>query len=135
MSDFLRDDPRRLHSLVAGNPLAATRCFHWTVRLVIRTLFNCADKPGLSADGVPANEVLGVFGHVRAYSGVVEPQMRKALHLHMLIQLLGFAHPQDLFANDVLPDTFRRLWHYVASICFRSTEAFAAYTNEDAAME
>ena len=72
MSDFLRDDPNRLHSLVAGNPLAATRCFHWTVRLVIRTLFNCADKLGLSADGVLANEVPGVFGHVRGYFGVVE---------------------------------------------------------------
>ena len=123
------------YSLVAGNPLAATRSFHWTVPLVIRTLLDCADKAGLSTDGILANEIAGVFGHVRAYFGVVEPQMRKALHLHMLIQLLGFAHPQDLFANDVLPDTFRRLWHFVASICFRSTEAFAAYTNEDAAME
>lgn len=61
--------------------------------------------------------------------------MRKALHVHMLIQLLGFAHPQDLLANDVLPDTFRRLWHYVASVCFRSTEAFASHINDDAAME
>ena len=42
----------RLHSLVAANPLAATRCFHWTVRLVIRTLFNCADNPASSSGGV-----------------------------------------------------------------------------------
>ena len=83
--------------------------------------------------GIPANEQSGVFGHVRAYLGVVEPQMRKALHLHMLIQLLGFSHPQDLFGTDVLPDTFKRLWYFVASISFRSTEAFAFYTNEDAA--
>lgn len=66
MSDFLREDPRRLQSLVARNPLAATRCFHWTGRLVIRTLFNCADKPGISADGIPAKGVPGVFRHVRA---------------------------------------------------------------------
>ena len=45
LSDFLREHPRRLHSLVAANPLAATRCFHWTVRLVIQTLFNCAEHP------------------------------------------------------------------------------------------
>ena len=102
VNDFLREDPRRLHALAAANPLAATRCFHWTVRLVIRTLFNCADKPGSSTDGIPAKEQSGVFGYVRAYFGVVEPQMRKALHVHMLIQLLGFSHPQDLFANDVL---------------------------------
>ena len=40
MADFLKDNPRRLHELVAANPLAATRCFHWTVRLVLKTLFN-----------------------------------------------------------------------------------------------
>ena len=53
--------------------------------------------------------------------------MRKALHVHMLVQLLGFTHPDDLFAGDLLPNTFHRLWHYVASVCFRSTEAFADY--------
>jgi len=41
MQDFLQDNPRKLHELVAGNPLAATRCFYWTVRLVLRTFFNC----------------------------------------------------------------------------------------------
>ena len=30
-----------LHEAVAANPLVATWCFHWTVKLVIRTLFNC----------------------------------------------------------------------------------------------
>ena len=59
--------------------------------------------------------------------------MRKALHLHMLIQLAGFSHPQDLFGTDVLPNTFKRFFWFVASISFRSTEAFASYTNEDAA--
>ena len=81
VSELLRDDVRRLHSLVAANPLAATRCFHWTVRLVIRTLFNCADKPGSAEDGIPAHCESGVFGHVRAFFGVVEPQMRKAAKL------------------------------------------------------
>ena len=114
VNEFLQGDARRLHSLVAANPLAATRCFHWTVRLVIRTLFNCEDGPGAAADGIPAHAESGVFGHVRAFFGVVEPQMRKALHVHMLVQLLGFGHPQDLFGTDVLPDTFRRLWYVVA---------------------
>ena len=59
--------------------------------------------------------------------------MRKALHLHMLVQLAGFSHPQDLFGTDVLPNTFKRFFWFVASISFRSTEAFASYTNEDAA--
>ena len=41
MKSFLADNPRRLHQMVAANPLAATYCFHWTVRLVLRTLFSC----------------------------------------------------------------------------------------------
>ena len=103
ISDLTCNNPRRLHEAVAANPLAATRCFHWTVRLVIRTLFNCADVPGGSADSIAAQHCPGVFGYVRAFFGVVEPQMRKALHTHMLIYLLGFSPPEDLFASNVLP--------------------------------
>ena len=61
--------------------------------------------------------------------------MRKALHLHMLIQLLGFSHPRDLFADGNFVERFRNMWYFVASICFRSTEAFAAYTAEPAASD
>ena len=89
MSEFLGEHPRRLHELAAANPLAATRCFHWTVRLVLKTLSNCADKPGMSKDGVAANPCPGIFGHVRGYFGVIEPQMRKALHVHMLVIVRG----------------------------------------------
>ena len=103
IASVLKENPRRLHEAVAAHPLAATRCFHWTVKLVIRTLFNCADVPGGSADSIAAQHCPGVFGYVRAFFGVVEPQMRKALHTHMLIYLLGFSHPEDLFASNVLP--------------------------------
>ena len=86
-------------------------------------------------DNLPVKATPGIFGNIRAYFGVVEPQMRKALHLHMLIQLLGFAHPQDIFGSDLLPDTFRRLWFFIASICFRSTEGFASYLNAEDGMK
>ena len=109
-ADFLKDQPRRLHEAVAANPLVATRCFHWTVQLVIRCLFNCEVKPGVAMDSIPAYETPGIFGYVRAFLGVVEPQMRKALHLHMCVQISGFGHPEDLSRNDFLPDMFRRLW-------------------------
>ena len=131
LKDFLREHPRRVHELVAGNPLAATRCFHWTLRLVIRTLFNCDDQPGTSPDSVAGKECPGVFGTVRAYYGIVEPQMRKALHIHMLVQLLGFAHPDDILGAGSLPDIFKRLWYFVASVSFRSTEGFANYLGEE----
>ena len=61
--------------------------------------------------------------------------MRKALHILMLMQRVGFAHPEDLFGRDLLPDVFRRLWYFVASICFRSTEGFADYLSEKSAMD
>ena len=105
------------------------------MKLVLRTLLNCDDHPGRALDSIAAGETPGIFGHVRAYLGVVEPQMRKALHIHMLIQLLGFSHPEDLFRGDFLQDMFRRLWYFVASISFRSTEAFANYLQVDSAME
>ena len=59
ISEFLCDHPRRLHELVGKNPLAATQCFHWTVKLVIQTLFNCAPPGRCHADAVPANEAPG----------------------------------------------------------------------------
>ena len=135
IASFLKDNPRRLHEAVASNPLAATRCFHWTVKLVIRTLFNCDDAPGQALDSIVARDTPGIFGHVRAYMGVVEPQMWKALHLHMLVQLLGFSHPEDIFRGDVLPDVSRRFWYFVASISFGSSEAFADYLTTPSAMD
>jgi len=133
MKDFLHQHPRRLHELVARDPLVATRVFHWTVRLVIKELFHC--DIGGHADTIPAQETPGIFGHVRAFHGVVEPQMRKALHIHMLVQLVGFMHPDDLLRKGGLVDTFKRVWRLVASVCFRSTEAFAHYLHCDGAME
>ena len=133
-SRLLQSNPRLLHEMASQDPLAATRCFHYTVRLVIDTLFNSAAPGSCFADSIPARVEPGVYGHLAGYLGVVEPQMRKSLHLHMLIQLLGFAHPDDIFKNGRLIDTFRKVWSFVASICFRSTEAFAAYIGEAAAM-
>jgi hypothetical protein len=135
LHDTLLGRPRLLHEIVAQDPLAATRCFHYTVRLVIETLFNCARPGAPHPDGVAANTLPGIFGHVSGYFGVVEPQMRKALHIHMLIQLHGFGNPEDLINSGDIASLFRRMWHYVASICFRSVEGFAAYTNEASAMD
>ena len=125
-ADLLGERPRLLHEMVAQDPVAATRTFHYTVRLVIETLVGCT-KPGAPfPDGIPARVVPGVFGHVSGYLGVVEPQMRKALHIHMLIQLHGFSHPADLVTSGTLAAVFCRIWHFVASICFRSVEALGS---------
>ena len=135
LEQLLGQHPRRLHEIVVQDPLVAPRCFHYTVRLVIQTLFHCS-KPGRPfADCLPCRVEPGVFQHVAGYLGVVEPQMRKSLHFHMLIQLHGFAHPRDLFRDGRFRERFRSMWYFVASICFRSTEAFAAYTGEPGAWE
>ena len=52
----------------------------------------------------------------------------------MLVQLLGFSHPRDLFEAGNFVDVFRRVWSFVASICFRSQEGFAAYLGTQAGM-
>ena len=79
VKEFLHDNPRRLHGLVARNQLVATRCFHWTVRLVIRTLFNCADLPGVHLDNIAANEIPGVFGSCSSPGSSVNKEDRLAI--------------------------------------------------------
>ena len=61
IASFLKNSPRRIHEAVAANPLAATRCFHWTVTFVIRTLFNCETVAGRAVDSVAAHEDPGIF--------------------------------------------------------------------------
>eukprot|EP00959_Pyramimonas_sp_CCMP1952_P190601 3986297-Pyramimonas_sp.AAC.1 len=51
--------------------------------------------------------------------------MRKALHIHMLVQILGFSHPDDIFKKNSFFDEFKRLYYYHASVMFRSQEAVA----------
>jgi hypothetical protein len=85
-------------------------------------------------DGVAARLEAGIFGSVAGYLGVIEAQMRKMLHLHMLVQLHGFSHPDDLFRRGDLEARIKRAWSFAASICFRSSEALAHYFHEDSAV-
>ena len=61
LKEFTRESPRRLHEAVIANPLSATRCFHWTLKLVIRTLFSCDTTPGHQCDSIAANATPGIF--------------------------------------------------------------------------
>jgi hypothetical protein len=64
----------------------------------------------------------------------VEPQMRWTEHIHMLVQLLGFRHPHELFSGRTFADTLRSVWCFIASIVFESQEGFAAYMGTTSAM-
>ena len=60
LRDFLKEHPRKLHEMVAGDPMAATRCFHWTVKLVLRALKSSHAPPRRKKRGeygVGANEL------------------------------------------------------------------------------
>jgi hypothetical protein len=85
-------------------------------------------------DGVAYRLEAGIFGSVSGYLGVIEAQQRKMLHLHMLVQLQGFSHPDDIFRRGDLQARITEVWRFVASICFRSTEAFARFLHEDSAI-
>ena len=61
------------------------------------------------------------------FLGVADPQLRKSLHLHAVLGGLGF-RDLDALLTGFLPQIaqlFVRVWRFVASICFRSPEAYA----------
>ena len=85
-------------------------------------------------DGVASRSEAGMFGSVSGYLGIIEAQMRKMLHLHMLVQLHGFSRPDDMFRRGGLQARITEVWRFVASICFRSTDAFVRFLHEDSAI-
>ena len=55
-----------------------------------RKKFKCevCKKEFARSDYLPTHTASGIVGHVAGYSGVVEPQMRKALHIHMRLSCI-----------------------------------------------
>ena len=138
-SRVCEDNDLRLHEFAVEHPAAAAQCVHKTFQMTIEFLFNCAPSANhrpekQRADGFPCKCEPGIFGYIAGYLGVVEPQMRWTEHIHMLVQLLGFAHPKDFFHSGDFIDTFRKVWCFVASIVFESQEGFAAYLGTSAAL-
>ncbi|KAF5336919.1 hypothetical protein D9611_002865 [Ephemerocybe angulata] len=82
--DF-KDYNKRIR-LIAKNPVAGARFFHFLVQLFIFHLLRWGDKDGRA----------GVFGHTSAYFGTVEQQGRMTLHLHMLIWIICALSPQEI---------------------------------------
>ena len=130
--------PLQIQEIIANDPVVATRCFHTLVVFVINVLLNCSLDPAkLHPDGIASGSMPGVFGFISSFCGVVEPQMRKALHLHSLIGDLGFSTPEDLRAKLTLDfdSVCRRLWQWITSLYCTSPEAYAAFLHEESAME
>ena len=82
LNETLSGRKRLLHEIVAQDPLAAMRCFHYTVRLVIETLFNCAQPGAPHPDGVAANTLPGIFGHRRLLGRCGTTDAQSIAHPH-----------------------------------------------------
>jgi Helitron helicase-like domain at N-terminus len=67
--------------MVCQNPVAAARFFHFIVQTFITDVL-----------GVNSTHK-GIFGDISAYYGSVEQQGRLALHLHILLWILGSLNP------------------------------------------
>ena len=125
--------------LMSGEDVvASTKCFWETMRLVFEEVLQCHPasherRPAAQPpDGLVCRETPGSFAYISHYLAVVEPQMRKALHAHGLLGVVGFTHPEEFFSLPDLAHRIKRAWHYVASICFHSVEGFAAHLHEPA---
>jgi len=129
----------RFHELAVSWPGAAAQCVRWTFQHTLTMLFNAAPHANRKPfqqhiDGIAARCEPGLVGHLMAYLGIVEPQMRLTEHIHMLLQVLGFTNPRQLFPSGNFRDLFRRVWSYFASVCFTSQESFAVHLGSPEAM-
>ncbi len=71
-------------SLIANNPVACARFFHFMVQAFIKHIL-----------GVGTNHD-GLYGDTNGYYGTVEEQGRLTLHLHMMLWIKGSLTPQEI---------------------------------------
>ncbi|KAF8484113.1 hypothetical protein JB92DRAFT_3131919 [Gautieria morchelliformis] len=66
---------------IAADPYAAAKFFHFTIKVVLETLF------GIKVTEHKVKSTPGILGEVNAYIGTVKSQGRATLHLHLLVWL------------------------------------------------
>jgi hypothetical protein len=92
--------------LIASNPVAGARFFHYMVELFIKHVL-----------GVGANHP-GLYGDTSAYYGTVEQQGRLTLHLHLLLWICNSLSPQETRDRilDIKSDFRQRLIDYLEAV-------------------
>ncbi len=79
-----------------------------TIECHIHCQLAANSKPKLQyCDLVASKTEPGIWQHVAAYFGVIEATKTMREHLHMMVHLLGFAHPQDLFKDGRFAAAFK----------------------------
>ena len=81
------------YRLIASNPVAGARFFHFMIQMFIRHVL-----------GVEKNHQ-GLYGETAGYYGTVEQQGRLMLHLHMLLWIRGSPSPDELRSKILDPDS------------------------------
>jgi hypothetical protein len=93
-------------SLIADNPVASARFFHFMVQAFIKHIL------GVDADHS------GLYGDTSSYYGTVEQQGRLTLHLHMLLWIRGALTPQEIRDRIMDPesDFQKKMVEYLESV-------------------
>jgi Helitron helicase-like domain at N-terminus len=79
----LRDYDTR-YRLIAQNPVAGARFFHFMCEMFIKHVLGVGEKHR------------GLYGNTSGYYGTVEQQGRLTLHLHMLLFIRNSLSPQEI---------------------------------------
>ncbi|HMI78182.1 MAG TPA: helitron helicase-like domain-containing protein, partial [Ferruginibacter sp.] len=104
-SPLLKDNNER-YRLIANNPVAGARFFHFICKMFIKHVL------GVDSDHD------GVFGPTNAYYGTVEQQGRLTLHLHLLLWIKGAFSPQEIRDTIMDPksDFQQKIVEYLESV-------------------
>ena len=85
------------YRLIARNPVAGARFFHFMIEMFIRHVL------GVGTDHH------GLYGETSGYYGTVEQQGRLTLHLHMLLWIQGTNTPEEIRSKILNPNSDFRL--------------------------
>jgi uncharacterized protein DUF6570/helitron helicase-like protein/PIF1-like helicase len=85
------------YRLIARNPVAGARFFHFMIEMFIRHVL------GVGTDH------RGLYGETSGYYGTVEQQGRLTLHLHMLLWIRGCLTPDEIRSKILDPNSDFRL--------------------------
>jgi len=101
----LRDYNER-YRLIAQNPVAGARFFHFMSQMFIKHILGVNEKHP------------GMYGETEAYYGTVEQQGRLTLHMHMLLWIKGCLSPQEIRDKIMDPnsDFQKKMVEYLESV-------------------
>jgi hypothetical protein len=99
--ELIRSEDER-YRLIANNPVAGARFFHFMVQMFIEHVL------GVGADSESNSNDPGAYGKTAGYYGTVEQQGRLTLHLHMLLWIRGSCSPEEARSKILQPDSLFR---------------------------